>query len=91
MAIEILTKEDLEKFEKRIIVAIQTNTSSGSWPARMKKKKAAQYLDTSITRIDELVSSGKIKPRYDKDPRIHITTPAYFNKEDLDKIRLELI
>lgn len=87
MPVELLTKEDLEDFTKKILGAIQ-GTRSATWPARMKKKTAAAYLDTSTTQIDIYVKEGKLKPNYEKDPLLHPTTPAYFNKEDLDKIRL---
>lgn len=84
---ELLTKKDLAEFERRLVVAIQSS-SSGSWPARMKKKTAAQYMNTSPTQIDEYVREGRLTPHHDKDPGIHPNTPTYFNKEDLDKIRL---
>lgn len=67
MPVEILTKEDLEKFGQRIILAIE-GSSAGSWPARMKKKTAARYMNTSETQIDEFIKEGRLTPYFDKDP-----------------------
>ncbi|MEL7006150.1 MAG: hypothetical protein AAFN93_25995 [Bacteroidota bacterium] len=49
---------------------------------------AAKYMGTSPTQIEHWIQEGKLAPKYDKDPQLHPTTPMYFNKEDLDKIRL---
>ena len=83
---EIATKNDLAEFLKQFQIVFQ-NTSSSRWPMRMKKKLAAEYMNTSINQIDNWVNNGDLLPRHDKNPDLHPTTPAYFNKEDLDKLR----
>lgn len=83
---DLITRGDIETLEARILRAIEIS-KHGDWPARMKKKTAAAYMNTSVKQIDDWVDNGKLRPRYDKDPEIYTNTPAYFNREELDKLR----
>jgi hypothetical protein len=84
---DLLTKQDMEAMINRIEHVI-ANSKGALWPMRMKKKTAAQYINTSLTQIEKWVNAGILTTRIDNDPNLYPTTPAYFNKEDLDKIRL---
>jgi len=86
MAIELATKNDLEEMKESILSAI-SGKAGKEWPARMKKQMAARYMNTSDTKIDEWVKAGLLHPQYDRDPELVRSTPAYFNREELDKIR----
>lgn len=83
---DLLTKQDMESLTTRIEQII-AHSKGSLWPMRMKKKTAARYMDTSPTQIEKWVNAGVLTPSFDSNPDLHPTTPAYFNKEDLDKIR----
>ena len=85
-ATELVTKQDLKRLEQ-YLQGLCTEGTSIRWPMRLKKRSAAEYMNTSRSQIDSWVNNGDLIPRFDKDPSQHPTTPAYFNKEDLDKLR----
>ena len=85
---DLATKNDIRAIEDLIRDSIQIHSPAKRWPMRMKKRCAAEYMGTSNNQIDNWVNDGDLKPKFDKNPALHPTTPAYFNKEDLDKIRL---
>lgn len=84
---DLLTKQDMEAMLKRLEQVI-AHSKGNLWLMRMKKKMAAQYMNTCSTQIEKWVNEGLLFPSFDNDPNLHPTTPAYFNKEDLDRLRL---